>query len=147
MDLAQITGTIQLISSFVIAITGALVALGALVKPVGRWLKGLIQKAQADEKLESAVEQLVTRQDLIKKATEAITRNSILQIYHDAEEKGYIRDWDRDNFLKMYAAYTALGGNSFVHSIYDIIKEMPSIPAGQKPPRKTKRRTKDVKKA
>lgn len=136
MDLAQITSTIQLISSFVIALTGGLVAVGALVKPVGRWLKGLIQKAQTDEKLEQSVTQLVTRQDLIKKATEAITRNSILQIYHEAEEKGYIRDWDRDNFLKMYAAYTSLGGNSFVHSIYDIIKEMPSIPPVKKPGRK-----------
>lgn len=141
MDLSQFTSYIQLFSSFLVALTGLIAALCALIKPIRSWISGMFKRMQADEKLEQAVERIAAQQGLMKTGMEAFARNAILQIYHKAEEQGYLRDWDRENYMKMYAAYTALGGNSFVHSINEIIMGMPSAPqhkVASKPARKRK---------
>ena len=147
MDLSQFTSYIQLLSSFLVALTGLTAALCALVRPIRRWFSRMFSKMKADERLETAVEKIAARQEqigdrqeqigdrqvLMQEAIQTITRNALTDIWHRVEPQGYICDWDRENFLKMYAAYSAIGGNSYVHSIYELISKMPSLP-----PKKTR---------
>ena len=145
MDLAQFTSYLQLISSFFVALTGLASVLCAFVAPFRRWFTRMFNKIKADERLGKAVEKMATEQEkigsrqvLIQDAMITITRNALTDIWHRVEPQGYISDWDRENFLKMYAAYTALGGNSYVHTIYELVLKLPSVPPRAKRTKKTK---------
>ncbi len=65
-------------------------------------------------------------QAIMKEATQATVRNELTEIYYRSIERGYIDEYDRDNFEKMYIVYTKLGGNSYIHTIHQIIMEMPN---------------------
>ena len=75
----------------------------------------------------------------MKDAYLCLTRNALTEIWHRAEEQGYICDWDRENFERMYSAYDALGGNSYIHEAHARILKLPSKP---KKTRKTTKKTK-----
>lgn len=46
-----------------------------------------------------------------------LLRSEMLQIYYACEEKGEIRQYQLENFLRMYRAYKLLLGNSFIDKI------------------------------
>jgi hypothetical protein len=59
----------------------------------------------------------------IKEGNKCQLRSELLKIYYHCIEKGEIRQYELENFITLYKAYKALGGNSFIDRIYqDVIK-------------------------
>ena len=50
-------------------------------------------------------------------------RAYMLQVYHDNKESGTLRQYEAENFVLMYKAYKAMGGNSFIDEIYEHVKK------------------------
>lgn len=149
MDIAAITSYIQLISALLVSVTGLMVAIVGLIKPIRRWFVNLfknynnteITKKQNDleqslnkvtEFIDKVNVDLTTKferdkaeQALIKEATIALLRNDMTAIYNEATDKGYIGDWDRENFEHMYVVYNAMGGNSYIKAVHEKIISMP----------------------
>ena len=49
-------------------------------------------------------------------------RSDMLRIYYHHRETETIRQYEYENFVSCYEAYTALGGNSFIKKIYAEVK-------------------------
>lgn len=49
-------------------------------------------------------------------------RSDMLRIYYHNREEKQIRQYEYENFIMLYEAYKALGGNSFIDKIYEEIK-------------------------
>jgi hypothetical protein len=150
MDLQQFTEYIQLFSAFLVALSGLLVAVGAIVRPLRNWVLDRLGDRKRKEYMEKTIESINTRlmdykdcldrdraeQLLIKQATIASLRNDITEIYNRGAAQGYLGDYDRENFLSMVEVYFALGGNHYVKELNDRVLKMPN-----KPPRKRTRTT------
>ena len=52
-----------------------------------------------------------------------ILRNNMLRTYYKGNDTKTLRQYEKENFLLEYAAYRALGGNSFIEEIHDEVKE------------------------
>ena len=122
MELSDVTNFLQLMSGFLVSLTALVAALLGVVKPLRKWL---MSHFSTGTKIEAEL-------TLLKKAITAVTRNDLTDIYDRAVDRGFIGDYDRENFIKMYNVYTDLGGNSYVHEIYNQILEMPRKPAHKK---------------
>lgn len=118
MELNDITNFIQLLSGFFVSLTALFAAVIGMVKPLRKWLMGHF----------SAGTKIDTSLTLLKEAITAVTRNDLTEIYDRAIDRGFIGDYERENFLKMYKAYSDLGGNSYIHEIYQQILKMPRKP-------------------
>ena len=44
-------------------------------------------------------------------------RSEMLRTYYRHKDEGCIRQYEMENFVHNYAAYTALGGNSFIENV------------------------------
>ena len=55
-------------------------------------------------------------------------RSDMLQIYYHNREKKVIRQYEYENFVMLYEAYKALGGNSFIDKIYSEVKTWQIVP-------------------
>lgn len=51
-----------------------------------------------------------------------ILRNNMLHTYYKCNETNTIRQYEKESFLLAYAAYRALGGNSFIEELHDEVK-------------------------
>lgn len=111
-----VTLKINMLSTFIVAITGLLIAVGTLVKPLRNWI----------------VEQFTNRAvitaeiDLVKEALQATLRNQLTEVYYRSIERGFIYENDRENFERLNVAYEKLGGNSYIHTIHQLISVMPN---------------------
>ena len=87
----------QYISILATIVSEILILLGAAI-PVIRWVSRIVegQKCQL--------------------------RTAMLNTYYHCKDKETIRQYERENFDKLYAAYKKLGGNSFVDDIYKEIR-------------------------
>lgn len=83
---------IQLISS----IAGLVVTLIAIVKPLRNKVLGIGE---------------------IQEGQKCLLRSEMLAIYYKHRDTHIVRQYEYENFLYLYAAYKALGGNSFVDKI------------------------------
>lgn len=63
----------------------------------------------------------------ISEGTKCQLRSDMLRIYYDCLDKREIRQYEYENFVYLYEAYKALGGNSFMDEIYEKIKEFKII--------------------
>lgn len=63
----------------------------------------------------------------MKKANRASLRNALLNAWYQSQRRGYTTEYERENFLRMYNAYTAIGGNSFIQS--DIKPKFDALPS------------------
>ena len=54
----------------------------------------------------------------ISNGTKCQLRSEMLRIYYHHRETGKIRQYEYENFVMLYEAYKALGGNSFIDKIY-----------------------------
>lgn len=54
----------------------------------------------------------------ISNGTKCQLRSEMLRIYYHNRESGKIRQYEYENFVFLYEAYKALGGNSFIDKIY-----------------------------
>ena len=59
----------------------------------------------------------------IKKGQLCQLRGDMLTIYYHNKDKKQIRQYEMQNFLLLYEAYKALGGNSFVDKIHKEVLE------------------------
>ena len=50
-----------------------------------------------------------------------LLRNERLKIYYKNKDSKTIRQYEAENFVKMYEAYKARGGNSFIYEVYEIV--------------------------
>lgn len=50
-------------------------------------------------------------------------RSEMLRTYYHCQNSKTIRQYEKENFIKLYDAYKALKGNSFIDDIYEDIKE------------------------
>ena len=50
-------------------------------------------------------------------------RSDMLRTYYHHHETERIRQYEYENFVMEYEAYTALGGNSFMEKIYSEVKK------------------------
>jgi hypothetical protein len=56
-----------------------------------------------------------------REGLKCLLRNEILKIYHRNKDSETIGQYEAENFIRLYEAYRALGGNSFVNEIYEIV--------------------------
>ena len=54
--------------------------------------------------------------------TKCQLRSEMLRIYDHHYTVGKIRQYEYENFVALYEAYKALGGNSFIDKIYEEVK-------------------------
>ncbi len=54
----------------------------------------------------------------ISNGTKCQLRSEMLQTYYHHRESNTIRQYEYENFVMLYEAYKALGGNSFIDKIY-----------------------------
>lgn len=65
-----------------------------------------------------------------KKTSEGVKcllRSDMLHIYYRHKDSGRIRQYEYENFVMLYEAYKALGGNSFIDKIYKEVQEFEVI--------------------
>lgn len=58
----------------------------------------------------------------IANGTKCQLRSEMLRIYYHNHQQSIIRQYEYENFLALYEAYKALGGNSFIEKIYTEVK-------------------------
>ena len=58
----------------------------------------------------------------VANGTKCQLRSEMLRIYYHHYTVGKIRQYEYENFVALYEAYKALGGNSFIDKIYEEIK-------------------------
>lgn len=61
--------------------------------------------------------------ELIKDGQKCQLRNEVLKVYYRRVDTRTIRQYELENFITLYKAYKALGGNSFVDKIYEEVME------------------------
>lgn len=66
------------------------------------------------QEIKNDLEEIKANEEQLKKANRASLRNQLLEAWHKCEKQGYTTEHERENFLRMYQAYTAIGGNSFI---------------------------------
>ena len=59
----------------------------------------------------------------IRGGMKCMLRCDMMRTYYANHDKNEIRDYEAENFEKEYAAYKALGGNSFIDNIHEAVKE------------------------
>lgn len=83
-------------------------------------------------KLENEVEQFIENDKASKKiyreAHLVEIREEIIQIYNKFSEQHYIPIYEKENLIKRYEVYEKLGGNSFVHDIFNDLMALPTSP-------------------
>ena len=111
-----ITLKINVMSTFIVAITGLLIAVGTLVKPLRNWIVEQFTNRKA----------IAAELDLVKEALQATLRNQLTEVYYRSIERGFIYENDRENFERLNVAYEKLGGNSYIHTIHELISGLPN---------------------
>lgn len=73
--------------------------------------------------LVSMVVPMMARMRKLSNGTKCQLRSEMLHIYYRNIDDGKIRQYEYENFVMLYEAYKALGGNSFIDRIYEAVKE------------------------
>ena len=59
----------------------------------------------------------------IAQGTKCQLRSEMLRVYYKNIDKKEIRQFELENFIKLYEAYKALRGNSFIDRVYNEVLE------------------------
>lgn len=59
----------------------------------------------------------------IKEGQKCMLRNEILKIYYKYKKDAELPQYERQNLDYLYEAYEGLDGNSFVHDVYEDMRE------------------------
>ena len=65
---------------------------------------------------------VITTMRKISNGTKCQLRSEMLRIYYHHRQSQQIRQYEYENFVALYEAYKALGGNSFIDKIYNEVK-------------------------
>lgn len=63
-----------------------------------------------------------TKSKFFANGIKCLLRSEILAIYYKHKDNEKIRQYEYENFVFLYEAYKALGGNSFIDKIYAELK-------------------------
>lgn len=63
--------------------------------------------------------------DLISEAILDLLRDDITRIYFRYIGKGELPAYEKQNLVTLFERYTKMGGNSYIHNIYDELMELP----------------------
>ncbi len=64
----------------------------------------------------------------IKSGLKSVHRFNMLEMYYQHTDSKKIKQYERENFDAEYKAYKALGGNSFIDTLYDEVIKWEVIP-------------------
>ena len=92
------------ISQLAACITSVAAALAILIKPI----RERIFKVKKDNESE-------------RDGLRCLLRNEILKIYYRGRDTETLTQYEAENFMHLYEAYTNLGGNSFIIQVHDEI--------------------------
>lgn len=85
---------------------------------VGTVIAVLKDAKNARKERRADVERQAQELELIKDGQRCQLRSQILSIYYHSRDAKIVRQYELENAIKLYNAYKALGGNSFVDKIY-----------------------------
>ena len=105
-----------------------------------KWAEQHKDYATVHENLENKLDELTamidSRFETIEERLEQLDNNdkhtikqTLVKDYHFFTEQGWIDDFSLDTILLLYDDYKHLGGNSYVRSLIEKIKELPHRPA------------------
>lgn len=123
------------LSSLIGALTAIFAAVLGVSKKARGWVKKLVRKDADADVIKSELDGIRTELRSIQTAVDAITqenikqrdvdlailRNTITTIYYNHLEDKKLAAYEKEALLKMFEAYKGWGGNSYV---YTIIEEM-----------------------
>ena len=66
-----------------------------------------------------AVWKCFKEQAKIREGQKCQLRTDMLRTYHKNKDSRTLRQYEAENFVMMYQAYKAMGGNSFIDEIYE----------------------------
>lgn len=94
---------------------------GVVVGAFANWLLSRPKMRRAEK------EDLKNRLDKIEEGTKCLLRSEIQRQYLAMCKAGreWVRPYEKSNLSYLYAAYRALGGNSYITKLYEIAMEMP----------------------
>ena len=95
------------------SITSIAAAVTLLVKPIRERVLG-IKKLRESQDASLAD---------IKEGQKCLLRSEMLQIYYNGLDASTLRQYAFENFMMLYNAYKALGGNSFIDKVKEEVKE------------------------
>lgn len=72
--------------------------------------------------LAAVVVPMIVKVSKIADGQKCTLRSDMLRIYYHNKDSEKIRQYEYENFVFLYDAYKALGGNSFIDKIYDEVK-------------------------
>ena len=90
-------------------------AMGAEILEVAKWITGVAAGV-------GILWAIISRVQSIVRGLLCILRENMLRTYYKCAETNTIRQYEKENFLLSYAAYRALGGNSFIEELHDEVK-------------------------
>jgi len=131
MDLSEFTSHIQLFSSFLVALTGAVSVVAGIIRPIRKLLVAVKEFGSDLKDLSVRFDEERAEQALMKDANIATLRNDLTELYNKVASQGYIGEYDLKNWISMFEVYTALGGNHYVAELDERVRKLPG-----KPPRK-----------
>lgn len=146
MDLSEFTSYIQLFSSFLVALTGAIAVIAGIIRPIRNWVldrignrkhgeemqKAIVTMGKSIENLNVKFDEERAEQSLMKNANIATLRNDLTELYYKVNNQGYIGEYDLKNWISMFEVYTALGGNHYVAELDERVRKMPGKPSRRK---------------
>lgn len=71
----------------------------------------------------ASVGKCLKEQAKIREGQKCQLRSEMLRTYHRNKETRSLRQYEAENFIMMYQAYKAMGGNSFIDEIYAHVTE------------------------
>ncbi|MGF0055567.1 hypothetical protein ACQRB4_06175 [Peptoniphilaceae bacterium SGI.097] len=94
---------------------------GVVVGAFTSWLLSAPKRKKKEK------EELNHRLDKIEEGTKCLLRSEIQRQYLAMCKAGreWVRPYEKSNLSYLYAAYRALGGNSYITKLYEIAMEMP----------------------
>lgn len=64
----------------------------------------------------------------VANGTKCQLRSEMLRIYYRHLDERSLRQYEFENFVALYEAYKALGGNSFIDRIYNEVRQWTILP-------------------
>lgn len=125
----------QIASSILIIFTFSATVFKPIRNRVVDYIRGTVNQGSTEKllseiktTLETHIEKDKDKQavfDMQAKALTCLLRNNIIDIYYEYYEKGKIPAYQRENMIRQYELYSAMGGNSYVSIIYKDMLELP----------------------
>lgn len=70
----------------------------------------------------SVITPIIKRVSKIAEGQKCQLRNEMLRIYYNNVDDKKLRQYEGENFVRLYEAYKSLGGNSFITKIYEEVQ-------------------------